>query len=244
MPGCESPATPKREVRMAVFVLVHGAFHGAWCWDHLTPHLAALGHECIAVDLPCEDPEAGAVAYALHVSMALGNTNGAILVGHSLGGLTIPLVATDRRVRRLVYLCAAVPIPGASWLDQETTNPVLVREAPFETEIHDDGTSSVTDQGAIDAFYHDCTPQTQTWALAHLRRQAWLPSIEPAPLAQLPDVPSSVILGRDDRVVPTAYIRESAGNLGVVPIELDGGHMPILARPEQLAHELDKLASL
>jgi pimeloyl-ACP methyl ester carboxylesterase len=176
--------------------------------------------------------------------MALGNTNGAILVGHSLGGLTIPLVAKDRRVRRLVYLCAAVPIPGASWLDQETTNPVLVREAPFETVIHDDGTSSVTDQGAIDAFYHDCTPQTQTWALAHLRRQAWLPSIEPAPLAQLPEVPSSVILGRKDRVVPSDYVRESAGNLGVVPIELDGGHMPILARPEQLAHELDKLAAL
>jgi pimeloyl-ACP methyl ester carboxylesterase len=176
--------------------------------------------------------------------MALGNTNDAILVGHSLGGLTIPVVATDRPVRRLVYLCAAVPIPGVSWFDQGTTNPTLAQEAPVITVIHDDGTISVTDQGAIDAFYHDCTPETQTWALAHLRRQAWLPFIEPAPLTQLPDVPSSVILGREDRVVPTAYIRESAGKLGVVPVELDGGHMPFLARPEQLAHELDKLAFL
>ncbi len=229
---------------MAVFVLVHGMCHGAWCWDHLTPHLAALGHECVAVDLPCEDPDAGAVVYARHVSAALGNTNDAILVGHSLGGLTIPLVATDRQVRRLVYLCAGVPMPGISWFDQRTTNPTLAQEAPFETVIHDDGTTSVTDQGAIDAFYHDCTPQTQTWALAHLRRQAWLPDIEPAPLTQLPDVPVSVILARADRVLPPAYTRQSARQLGVVPIELDGGHSPFLARPELLAREMDKLSSM
>jgi pimeloyl-ACP methyl ester carboxylesterase len=229
---------------VAVFVLVHGTNHGAWCWDYLTPQLSALGHECIVVDLPCEDPDAGAAVYARHVTAALGDTNDAILVGHSLGGLTIPLVATDRHVRRLVYLCAGLPVPGSSWIDQETTNPALAQEASFVPVVHDDGTSSVTEQEAIHGFYHDCTPEIQTWAIAHLRRQAWLPFIEQTPLARLPDVPSSVIIGRADRILPSAYTRQTAHELGVVAVELDGGHSPFLARPAQLARELDNLASL
>jgi pimeloyl-ACP methyl ester carboxylesterase len=176
--------------------------------------------------------------------MALGDANDAILVGHSLGGLTIPLIATDRPVRRLVYLCAGVPLPGLSWFDQETTNPALATAESFVPVLHDDGTSSWTEHSATQAFYHDCDPHTQKWAVARLRRQAWLPFIEPTPLTEQPDVPSSVIIGRDDRILPRAYTQQTAHHLGVAAVVLDGGHLPLLARPAQLARELDKLASL
>ena len=229
---------------MAVFVLVHGMCCGAWCWDYLTPPLSALGHECVAVDLPCDDPQAGFAVYARRVTAALGKRDDVILVGHSLGGLTIPVVAADRQVRRLVYLCAGLPRPGVSWMDQESGDPTLAHEPAFVPVVHDDGTTSVPEQGAIDGFFHDCRPQVQRWAIAHLRRQGWLPFIEPTPLARLPDVPSSVILAREDPILPTAYTRQTAQQLGVVAIELDGGHSPLLARPEELAHELDNLASL
>jgi hypothetical protein len=49
---------------MATFGLVHGAYHGAWCWERLTPELEARGHRVLSVDLPCEDPLAGASEYA------------------------------------------------------------------------------------------------------------------------------------------------------------------------------------
>ena len=94
------------------FVLVHGAWHGAWCWRDLMPHLERLGARAIAVDLPCDDVTAGTEAYAAHVLDALPASGDVVLVGHSLGGLTIPLVAAARPVRALVFLCALLPFPA------------------------------------------------------------------------------------------------------------------------------------
>ena len=78
---------------MTTIALVHGAFHGAWCWDHLRPELEDRGFAVVAPDLPCDDPSAGCVAYADTVVTALADVHDeVIIVGHSLGGLTIPLV--------------------------------------------------------------------------------------------------------------------------------------------------------
>ncbi len=91
---------------MAIFGLVHGVCaRRFWCWELLTPHLKAAGHEVIAVDLPCEDREATFSDYAEVVHDTLGATRDeVVLVGHSTGGLTIPLVAARRPVRELVFL--------------------------------------------------------------------------------------------------------------------------------------------
>jgi pimeloyl-ACP methyl ester carboxylesterase len=227
---------------VALFGFVHGVNHGAWCWDYLTPHLSTLGHECVTVDLPCEDPAAGIAVYADCVASALTTTDEVILVGHSLGGLTIPVVATSRPVRRLVYLCGAVPHPGCSWMDQVGD---FVQEPPFMPVFHDDGSTSIPAEAAIEVFYPDCAPELQRWAVARLRRQAFAPMVEITPLERLPDVASSVIIAREDRILPVDYARQIAEErLGVTPIELDGGHSPFLARPQQLASELNKLASL
>src|SRR5437773_1616556 len=102
--------------------LVHGAWHGAWCWDRLVPELEARGFPCVAVDLPAEDPGAGAGEYAAVVAGALDTAvdpaEGVVLVAHSLGGLAIPLVADHRPVRLLVFLCAFLPQPGRSMTEQ------------------------------------------------------------------------------------------------------------------------------
>jgi hypothetical protein len=79
------------KVFMSLFCLVHGAFLGAWCWDLLIPELEARGHEAVAMDLPLEDPDAGAVRYAEEVLQALqGAGDDVVLVGHSMSGLFIP----------------------------------------------------------------------------------------------------------------------------------------------------------
>src|SRR4051812_12554679 len=101
---------------MATFALVHGAWHGKWCWERLLPGLESRGHRAIAMDLPSDDPDATFETYADVVAehLAAEGEDGAILVGHSMAGPTIPLVPQRHGVRRLVYLCAVVPNPGMS----------------------------------------------------------------------------------------------------------------------------------
>ena len=81
---------------MATFSLVHGAWHGGWVWNRLRAELEARGHVVATPDLPCDDIAADVADYARCVPPAH------VVVGHSLGGLTISLVDADVRV----YLCA------------------------------------------------------------------------------------------------------------------------------------------
>lgn len=67
------------------FGLVHGAWHGAWCWDRLTSELEARGHRAVAVELPASDPRAGLTSYAEVIAESLGDAGDVVLVGHSLG---------------------------------------------------------------------------------------------------------------------------------------------------------------
>ena len=97
---------------MTTLALVHGAYHGAWCWDRVIPLLTARGIDVVAPELPCEDPAAGIAEYATIVEAALDGRDDVVIVGHSLGGLTIPVVASHRPIRRMVFLCSVPTGPG------------------------------------------------------------------------------------------------------------------------------------
>src|SRR5882757_3519107 len=104
---------------MTTYALVHGAWHGAWCWERLTPLLQQAGHDVVTMDLPSEDGAATFDSYADVVCAALtGCDDDVVLVGHSYGGNTVPLVAARRPIRHLVYLCAMIPDIGRSLFDQ------------------------------------------------------------------------------------------------------------------------------
>ena len=112
--------------RMATFALVHGSWHGAWCWELLTPLLQDAGHDVVAMNLPCDDGSASFETYADKVCDALvGCSDDVVLVGHSSAGNTVPLVAARRPVRHLVYLCAVIPDIGRSFFDQMRDEPML-----------------------------------------------------------------------------------------------------------------------
>lgn len=111
---------------MADFVLVHGAWHGAWCWKRILPGLWSAGHRAFAVTLTGTGERAHQLAPGItlrtHIDDAAAvieaeELRNAIVVGHSYGGMVITGVA-DRmpeRIARLVYLDAVVPLPGESW---------------------------------------------------------------------------------------------------------------------------------
>ena len=230
---------------MATFGLVHGAGHGAWCWDRLRPLLESRGHRAVAVDLPCEDPEAGATRYAAIVDAALPRTDDLVLVGHSLGGLTIPLVAARRPTRALVFLCGLVPAFGHSFAAQIAADPAIYAPgyaAHPGRVTHPDGSTSWADPASVrEVFYHDCTPVDVAWAWSCLRRQARAPRNEPCPLSAWPAVDRMVsILCQDDRAIaPTWSRRVARDRLGVDALELPGSHSPFLSRPAELATLLD-----
>lgn len=232
---------------MATFGLVHGAGHGPWCWARLSPALEALGHRVVVAELPCEDPAAGAVRYAEIVDAALPPADDLILVGHSLGGLTIPLVAARRAVRRLVFLCALIPAFGRTFLDQAAEDPGIyhpvIRAHPGRVTDADGAIWFRDEAAARDVFYHDCAPDDVRWAFQRLRRQAAAPRLEPCPLAAWPPGARTSIVCRDDRAVAPDWSRRAARErLGVEALELDGSHSPFLSRPLELARVLDGLA--
>ena len=224
------------------FVLVHGAYHGAWCWDALRKELRRLGHSSTAVDLPCEDPDAGAERYANEVLASLPKTGeGVVLVGHSLAGLTIPIVTGRSRVVMTVYLCALLPVPGLSFDAQHADYGTDFR--PSEAPVGNaDGSSTWPERGAVEVFYQDCDPAISTASARRLRAQSWRITQEVTPLRQWPMVPAASIFCTADRAVSPAYSSRAARDLlNVEAIEMPGGHSPFLSRPADLAARLTAL---
>jgi pimeloyl-ACP methyl ester carboxylesterase len=225
--------------------LVHGSYHGAWCWDFLRPELERMGHRVITVDLPITDPSLGAADYARTIENALDPASEPILVGHSMAGLIIPLVAAHRPIRRLVFLAAFLASPGKSANEQRETEPIDGRIAPVTAEWTDlgDNVWMVGPNTATELFFHDARPAVARWATQRLRPQSYGVLSEKTPLAVWPDVECRSIVCRDDRAINPEWVRSAARDrLGVDAIEIGGAHSPFLTRPTELAHMLDALA--
>jgi pimeloyl-ACP methyl ester carboxylesterase len=224
---------------------VPGAWHSQACWDPTAALLRAAGHVVVTMDLPCDNPAAGLVDYATTVLEALApfDDDDLVVVGHSLGGATIPLVAAARPVRELVFLCAFVPLPGAALrhdllAEPDTFAPEWTALAARQ-EQHPDGTWSWPEAAAIEAFYHDCPPALAAWAAERLRRQAWTVADDPNPLAAYPEVPARAIVCTEDRVLnPEACARHAEERLGATITRLAGGHCPMVAQPAALVAAL------
>jgi pimeloyl-ACP methyl ester carboxylesterase len=236
---------------MTTYGLVHGAWHSSWHWHLIEAALRDRGGHAVTVDLPCADPAAGASEYADLIVEALATVDDdVVLVGHSLGGLTIPLVAARRPIRRLIFLNAMLPDVGASVDEQVAADRTAGRPRMLEHGLgagqvtDDDGASTEWRPGAAGPIlYPDTRPDLAAAAEARLRRQYWRPMRERTPLRSWPAVPSTYILGAGDAVISPRWSRGVAGpRLGVTPIELPGGHSPFLARPDALADLLTTVA--
>jgi pimeloyl-ACP methyl ester carboxylesterase len=226
---------------MTTFALVHGAWHGAWCWERLIPELEAHGQAAIAVELPGADPGAGCAAYAEVVLAETASADDLVLVGHSLGGLTIPLVAAARPVRKLVFLCALIPRPGVSLVEQLETEPEMFPPGFGAGLARDEaGRSYWPDpDDAIAVLYPDAPRQLAGWAAARLRPQGRPPNTEPCPLAQWPGTESVSLVAADDAAISPGWSRRAAQErLGVRAVELEGDHSPFLSRAGELAEVL------
>lgn len=222
---------------MATFCLIHGAWHEPSCWDPLVPRLKERGHDAVAPDLPLHDPKAGFDERIQPALEALDGVGGpVVVVGHSQGTAYSSLVAAARPSSLLVHLCPRLggfePPPGA---------PDTFREGvPFPAD-RPDGTSVWDADTAISALYGRLPPEAARGLAQRLRPMA--PPTGDYPLSEHPDVPTELIYAAADELFEPDWERFMARELlGVEPIEIPGGHFPMVEDPEALGDLLDRLA--
>jgi pimeloyl-ACP methyl ester carboxylesterase len=208
---------------MATFVLIHGGGGGAWDWHLLVPELAGRGHDVVVPELPIEDPSAGFAEFCEVVGQAVGDREDLVVVGHSYGGFTAPLVAGKLPVRMIVLLAPMIPEPGEKpgdwWGDTGYRSPEGLSEE--------------------EQFYNGVPAEVVAEAATHGREQVSSEWDEPWPLEAWPAVPTKVLIPREDRFFPPDFQRRvAADRLGIVPDEIDGCHCVALSRPAQLADRL------
>ena len=122
MHGAACAGIVARVAKPATLILIHGAWHGAWCWQLLTPLLESQGIRVIAPDLPsmgADRAPAGDVtleSWARFVADVVEREANCVLVGHSRGGAVISRAAelVPDAIRRLVYLSAYLLTDGES----------------------------------------------------------------------------------------------------------------------------------
>ena len=206
---------------MARFVLVHGAWHGAWCWREVASALEQRGHHVETPHLPCDEPRLTVEDCAAVV----GSHPEAIVVGHSLGAQVVSLV--DARVR--VYLAGLLPTGP----DRSTTY-----HPNFNGTVRDElGRSYWPDAETCAAhMYPDCTREQADAAFPQLRRQSPL-----QPVADTLCARDVVLATTRDMAIEPAWQLEKARAAHARIVELDAGHSPFLTQPGELTDLLESL---
>lgn len=232
---------------MAEFLFIHGSNHGAWCWRDVLPPIRAAGHVARAIDLPAaglDATPADSVTLTGYRDAVLGAlVRPTILVGHSLGGITLTAVgaAAPELVAALVFVCAWAPGKGESARDLRVRYGC--ENLMSAMVISEDRTSSTFEDEALEPlFYHDCPPGTVDYARAHLTPQPIAPGLAPA--AALPDtVLRHYIRCSADRIIPPAAQAEMTRDWPVAHVhEMATGHSPFFAAPDRLAEILIEIA--
>ena len=235
------------------FILIHGGFHGAWCWERTIAELGKLGHEALAIDLPGHGArrwERSTLADRRDAIVEVMR-EGDVLVGHSGGGFDITLAADARPelVHHMVYLAASMPIEGRPLV--EATGGATKADSnggeiaklsstmpPSALRPTEDGRLEWIDKEAGRAiFYHDCDDATVDWAISKLTPAPPGILVEPVTLTRFwqADLPRSFIICTDDRAKPFHSSINMCRRLGVLPLPIDASHSPFLSKPTELA---------
>jgi pimeloyl-ACP methyl ester carboxylesterase len=240
---------------MPTYLLIHGAWHGGWCWRKVVPLLEAKGHQAVAPDLPGhgDDPTPPATvtlrSYADRICQIAGQQpEPVILVGHSMGGVAITQAAENcpESIRALVYMCAFLPRNGDSlttWASQDPASMVN----PSTLNIRADGTSTFKQPFSREAFYLQCTDEDVAFSQSRLVAQSGAPL--GTPVETTPErwgkIPRYYIECTRDRAITVTLQRvmQQASPCRQA-FSIDTDHSPFFSAPQPLADILDRIGSL
>lgn len=238
---------------MATFLLVHGACTGGWCWEKVVPLLEAKGHKVCAPDLPglgSDQTPPAVVTLADNVEKLARlldkMDDQVILVGHSLGGITISQLAEARRrkLKALVYVCALLPTSGKCGRDMTSQEP----DAMFRLsrQVSPDGKTYTFARDKLPAlFYSDVSPEDRYKAMERLRPQPLSISTTPVTLTEdrFGSVPRWYIECTFDYAIRIRLQREMVKVTPCKVITMECGHSPFFSNPEELVEHLETIAN-
>ena len=208
-------------------VLVHGAFHGAWCWDQVIRQLERLDVEVLAVELPFSgfDDDVAEVQRAI---VAMGPD--AVVVAHSYGGLVVSTATHGRSdVSRIVYVTAFMAEEGEDAVTIIGTGESKLLDAL----IIEEGLVSVDPRKAKGAFYGDLDDASAATAIARLRPVPVASMLGPQGPPGWASIPSTYVVCTNDAALPPAAQRRMSVNATLVR-ELPTDHSPFTTRPSEL----------
>lgn len=229
-------------MKTPTLLLVHGSWHGPWCWEKLTPELDRLGIAWTAVALPCvgdEGSRLGTVADDAAVIEAAAReiAGDVVVVAHSYGGIPTTEARFGTNVKHLVYLGAFMPDVGQGLINLLPPGPL----PPFVIG-REDGATEVNLPLAVDTFYADCDAATAQWAVGHLRLHNGNCNVMPVTRASWREIPSTYIVLTKDHASPPFMQRELAKQATHVR-EMGTSHSPFLSQPRELAELLAQIAA-
>jgi len=218
-------------------LLVHGAFHGAWCWNRLTPELERLGVSYETVELPFTSTEDDVAA----VRSTIDNFDESVTVlGHSFGGAVISAAAAEDgrpygSTTSLIFLTAFMTAPEQS---------VDFSGAPGMASIElGEVAASFDPNAARSVFYNRCSAEDADWATAHLRTMPTSVLIAPPPPSPAWQVlPSTYVVCTDDQILSLSAQEQMAENADCT-IWIDSDHSPFLSCPGLLSEVLSEIIS-
>ena len=235
---------------MNTYVLIHGSWHGSWCWNKVAPLLEKQGQKVLTPDLPGhggDNTPIAEISLQAYVDKVLDVINAqpdpVILVGHSMGGVVITQTAEQQpdKIKTLVYLCAFLPRNGESLFQlaqQDQASQVLPNLMPNEAE----GWMTLPEEALQTIFYHDCNADDVAFAKAQ-----WTPKEPMAPVgtpvqisaANFGQVPRVYIECLQDKTLGPAMQRTM---YSATPcrqlLSLNTSHSPFLSAPQSLVEHL------
>ena len=211
---------------MGKVVLVHGAWHGAWCWDGVVAELRRLDVQVTAVELPLTGLTADAVSARSAIDAAGPES---VIVGHSYGGAVISEAAAGMQsVARLVYLAAFLTEPDEDMV-------ALMSGSKLTRSLIVDGSVVSVDRAvAAEVFYGDSDPDTAAAMVARLRPMAIAAPASSTTEPAWRTIPSTYVICTNDQALPVGSQRRMAARADDV-IEWPTDHSPFLTRPAAVA---------
>ncbi len=233
------------------FVLVHGAWHGAWCWYKIVAGLEEAGHQATALDLPSggiDHTPPGTVTLQAQADRVIafldGQSEPVVLVGHSAGGPVISLVAEARpqKIEKLVYLTAFLLPDGVSQVavSARDEQSLITRHLVF----HPDGTIEVDPAARREVFYGDCDDRDVTLAQSLLKPYGLAPAVASVRVASnFAGVRRFYITCRRDRAISPSVQQSMYTALPCEKVlSIGSSHSPFFSHPGALLHALAKIA--
>jgi pimeloyl-ACP methyl ester carboxylesterase len=231
-------------------ILVHGAWHGAWCWEHVVPLLDDAGVASRALDLPGHgdslEPLSDLAGDAAALRSVLDDVDEAVVCGHSYGGAVISEGAAEHPAVRHAVFVAAFPLA----VGESCVNAAEGELPPSDgtTDLgaafvrHDDGSITLDPERALPLLFGDCAPDDAAKAIARLGPQSWAELAGVATRAVWKQAPSTYAVCTEDRAVAPAFQRALARRC-TRTVEWPTSHSPFLSRPELVADLLVEIAT-